>query len=396
MRVTMLVRCLAMMRGGGETRHLAWARELGDLGADVDIVAGRPLIFGGPRYPTDPEVPVTLLRSPYTRDFVYRHQHRRGFGRLTMMALHADEEWFCRAAWRYIADRRPAPDVVHAHALHQAARLGAAGVPVVINLPGAPHPRYTADLRRADALVADGWAAANLPETLGRDVDRVPKGVDSERFRPDGPSVRETLRLAERRVVLTVARLVPLKNIPLLVDAVAIVREHVPTVHLVIVGDGPEREKIAVRVAERDLGDCVTFAGSIAHRDTPAFYRAADLFALSSQFDNSPNALLEAMASGLPVVCTDVGGVREFVADPAGGTVVPPGDAAALAAGIERYLSGDRAGTAGAHNRAVAVAEYSWRVSAERLLAVYQRVLDARSAGFHAAPAAPAESRASA
>src|ERR671936_454926 len=50
-RVTMLVRCLAMMRGGGETRHLAWARELGALGVDVDIIAGRPLLFGGPRYP---------------------------------------------------------------------------------------------------------------------------------------------------------------------------------------------------------------------------------------------------------------------------------------------------------------------------------------------------------
>ena len=70
--MTMLVRCLAMMRGGGETRHLAWARELTALGVDVEIIAGRPLLFGGPRYPTD-DFPVALLRSPYARDFVYRH-----------------------------------------------------------------------------------------------------------------------------------------------------------------------------------------------------------------------------------------------------------------------------------------------------------------------------------
>jgi hypothetical protein len=100
MRVTMLVRCLAMMRGGGETRHLAWARELTALGVEVDIITGRPLLFGGPRYLTDGRV--TMLRSPYARDFVYRFQQRRGFGRLTMHALHVDEEWFCRAAWRAI------------------------------------------------------------------------------------------------------------------------------------------------------------------------------------------------------------------------------------------------------------------------------------------------------
>ena len=110
------------------------------------------------------------MRSPYTRDFVYRFQNRRGFGRLTMTVLHVDEEWFCRAAWKRIAAGR-LPDVVHAHALHQSARLRAGGVPVVINLPGPPNSRYLADLREADALVADGWAAEHLPSALGRPVE---------------------------------------------------------------------------------------------------------------------------------------------------------------------------------------------------------------------------------
>src|SRR5438094_914100 len=116
----MLVRCLAMMRGGGETRHLAWAQELESLGVDVEIITGGPLLLGAPRHDVSK---FTVLRSPYARDFVYRFQNRRGFGRLTMAALHADEEWFCRAAWRKIAASPTArPDVVHAHALHQAAR----------------------------------------------------------------------------------------------------------------------------------------------------------------------------------------------------------------------------------------------------------------------------------
>ena len=374
----MLVRCLAMMRGGGETRHLAWARELTALGVDVEIIAGRPLLFGGPRYPTD-DFPVTLLRSPYARDFVYRHQHRRGFGRLTMTALHADEEWFCRAAWRRIAASPRQPDLVHAHALHQAARLRVGDMPVVINLPGEPNPRYRRDLQQADALVADGWAARHLPGKLGRSIERIPKGVDADRFRPDGPTLREPLHLERKRVVIGVARLVPIKNVRLLIEAMAKVRLRLPDAHLLLVGDGPDRSAVRARAAELDLTDAVTFVGSVPQADLPALYRAADVFALSSDFDNSPNVVLEAMASGLPVVATDVGGVREFVAEGIGGAVVPPGNAAALANALEQYLAQpDRARAAGTHNRIKASAEFSWRSSALQLLDVYRRVIDSR------------------
>src|SRR5262249_23475105 len=101
MRVTMMVRCLAMMRGGGETRHLAWMRELAAMGVDVDVIAGEPLLLGTARHPVT-DVPATVLRTPYLRDAVYRWQNTRGFGRATTAALHLDEEWFCRAAWRDI------------------------------------------------------------------------------------------------------------------------------------------------------------------------------------------------------------------------------------------------------------------------------------------------------
>jgi glycosyltransferase involved in cell wall biosynthesis len=384
MRVSMLVRCLAMMRGGGETRHLEWARELTALGVDVEIITGVPLTTGRARFPIE-GVAVRTVRSPYTRDLVYRWQHRRGFGRLTMNALHLDEEWFCRQAWQLVTSSAQPTDIVHAHALHQAARLRTCDVPVVINLPGPPNPRYTSDLQTADALVADGWAAANLPATLGRPVDRLPKGVDGDRFRPDGSDCRGTLRLRHKRVVVTVARLVPIKNLRLLLDAIAIVRARVPDVHLLIVGDGPEAGALKQHAAFLDLADAVTHIGYIRHPDTPPFYRAADVFALSSDFDNSPNVVLEAMASGLPVVATDVGGIREFVTDGVSGAIVPPRDAAAMAAALERYLlTPDLARDAGAQNRLRATGDFSWRTSALRLLDVYHRVLAARRGTTHA------------
>jgi hypothetical protein len=75
----MVLRCLTMMHGGGETRHLAWARELRAAGDDVTMITGRPLL-ARPRHAVEPAT--IVLRSPYSRDLVYRLQGRRGFGRM--------------------------------------------------------------------------------------------------------------------------------------------------------------------------------------------------------------------------------------------------------------------------------------------------------------------------
>lgn len=377
MRVTMLVRCLAMMRGGGETRHLAWIKALGALGVEVDVIAGRPLL-GEMRHPIE-SVPATIIRSPYARDAVYRWQGRRGFGRLGVAALHADEELFCRAAWRNIAARRRLPDVVHAHALHQTARLRRRGIPVVINLPGPPGPQYFADLRLADALVSDGWGARHLPAMIGCPVEHVTKGVDEAMFAPEGPDRRAQLGLAGKRVVVTVSRLVPIKNVPLLVNAFALARKTLPDLHLIIVGEGPERERLDAEVRALGLGEAITFAGYVPQQETPGWYRSADVFALTSDFDNSPNVVLEAMATGLPIVATDVGGLRDFVTPGRNGELVPKGDAAAMAEALVAFMRAlPHARSIGAVNRADAVSRFSWTASARQLRDIYQRVLSSR------------------
>jgi len=380
MRVTMLVRCLAMMRGGGETRHLAWMRELSALGVDVDVITGRPLLFGGPRHSVD-GLKATLIRSPYTRNAVYRWQNRRGFGRLTMAALHSDEEWFCRAAWRRLAARPARPDVVHAHALYQAARLRRHDIPVVINLPGEPHARYASDLQHADALVADGWAADEMPAKLGRPVARISKGVDAALFTADGANRRRELGITDGPVIVSVGRLVPLKNMHVLMDAVRMVRASHPSVRLVLVGEGPEHDRLERYASEIGIADAVTFAGYVPQAETPSYYRSADVFALSSDFDNSPNVVLEAMACALPVVATNVGGVGSFVDAKRGGALVSRGDAVALAARLIDVLADPiRKRQMGAFNRDRAVREFSWRASARQLLAVYERVIAGRRA----------------
>lgn len=372
--MTIVLRCLTMMHGGGETRHLAWARELRAAGDDVTVITGAPMAAAA-RYAVEPGT--IVIRSPYTRDLVYRLQGRRGFGRFGAGLLHADEEWFCRAAWRRIAAARERPDVVHFHALGQAARLKRASIPTVVNLPGEPHRRYFADLRLADAVVADGWAARHLPSLLGCRVDNVPKGVDTDRFTPDGPDLRASMRLDEACVALVVSRLVPIKNVGLAIDAVARVAAAHPALRLVVVGDGPQRPMLEARARTLGIADRLLFAGAVPHADVPAWYRTADFFVLPSAFDNSPNVALEAMASGLPVIATDVGGLREYVADGINGYLVPADDQRILGERIaDCAADAARVRRIGAHNRDEAVRRYSWAESARALRAVYARVVD--------------------
>jgi glycosyltransferase involved in cell wall biosynthesis len=365
-----------MMHGGGETRHLAWARELRRSGDEVTIITGRPL-FAPALYKLDPSI--VVLRSPYVRNLVYELQNTRGFGRVLTQLLHADEEWFCRAAWRWIARSPTPPDVVHAHALYQAARLRRGSIPTIVNLPGLPNRRYFDDLQLADALVADGWAAEHLPSLLGRSVEHVPKGVDTEMFGPDGSNRRVELGLERRRVALVVSRLVPIKNVALAVEAMALAAAQQADLLLAIVGDGPLRSALDARVAALGLSDRVIFAGRVPHEQLPAWYRSADLFVLSSEFDNSPNVALEAMACGLPVVATDVGGLREYVQVDVNGLLVPPGDARELARAMVRYAADpDLARRVGWRNRQDAVARFSWAQSARSLRDVYRRVVERR------------------
>lgn len=375
MRVTYLMRCLGMMRGGGETQHLAWMRALKARGVDIEVITGRPLL-GAAVYPPEPDLDTCTVRSPYLRDFVYRVQSVRGFGRVSMWSLHADEEIFCKLAFRHIAASAKQPDLVLAHALHQAPRFATGAWPIAVYLPGAPHPRYLRCLQKADALISDGWAAKQLPGLIGRPVDDVTKGVDTNLFQPEGHNLRAANGLDGARVVLCVTRLVPIKNLPMLLAAIAIARSADPRVHLVIVGEGPLQPELEQRAVQLGIDDAVRFTGYVPQAATADWYRSADVFALSSDFDNSPNVVLEAMASGLPVVATDVGGLRDYVTPPENGLLTPKGDAAAFAAALLSIISDAESGRAiGRHNRNTAVRRFSWTASANAMLAVYERVV---------------------
>lgn len=172
----------------------------------------------------------------------------------------------------------------------------------------------------------------------------IANGVAAARFDPRQwpPAARLALRQAlgvdrEARLLICVGRLDAVKGQATLLRALVQVAAAQPAVLLLLAGDGPERPRLTALAAELGVADRVRLLG--ARDDVPRLLALGELFVLPSLQEGMPNAVLEAMAAGLPVVGTAVGGVPELVVDGETGVLVPPGDATALADALLALLA---------------------------------------------------------
>ena len=145
-----------------------------------------------------------------------------------------------------------------------------------------------------------------------------------------------------KRLVLLVARLVPQKDVPMLLRAFAGLGEEYSSATLLIVGSGPLEQELKRYTVTLGLADRVIFAGAVAYDQLPAYYAACDVLVLSSLYEGNARVLAEAAASARPVVSTAVSGAVDTIVDGKTGYIVPIGDSAAMA-GRLRGLLGDRA-----------------------------------------------------
>jgi glycosyltransferase involved in cell wall biosynthesis len=154
---------------------------------------------------------------------------------------------------------------------------------------------------------------------------------------PSGRDVRAELGIGvDAPVVGTVCELRPQKALEVLVEAADLLRERVPGLRVLIVGDGPERERLEELVRRRGLDSVVTFPG--LRRDVSDLLAAFDLCVCCSDYEGSPLAVMEYMAAGKPVVATRVGGVPDLVEDGVNGLLVGPRDPVALAEAVAELL----------------------------------------------------------
>jgi glycosyltransferase involved in cell wall biosynthesis len=226
-------------------------------------------------------------------------------------------------------------------------------------------------LRRAQAVVVPSRRLERIATGIWRlpaaRVRWLPNGVDLVRFapraRPPAPPV----------VVGTVGGLRPEKHQELLLRAFARLRQ-ADRARLRIVGDGPDRERLQALAAQLGIAGRTEFTGAI--RDTAPCYAQMHLFALSSKTEQMPLSVLEAMASGLPVVSPQVGDVAAMVAEPNRAWIVPPEDPAALAAALDVAIAEpELCARIGAANRARCEQEYELTACLGRYVALYEAVL---------------------
>ena len=187
----------------------------------------------------------------------------------------------------------------------------------------------------------------------------IPNGVDLSRYPAREPASAAAFGIPRgRRIVTFIGRLEPQKGVSWLIEAAATWLPSMPDCDLLLVGDGPLRARLAARCQAAGIADRVHFAGW--RPDVPEILAASDLLVLPSAWEGMPNVVLEAMATGLPVVATDVEGVREALAPFGHEQIVPYGDTQAFAEAVVKIMI-DRpfAAAIGAENRRLAEQKFA-------------------------------------
>jgi glycosyltransferase involved in cell wall biosynthesis len=278
---------------------------------------------------------------------------------VAVVGRRAGLDWRCPLRLARMLRDEPV-DLVHAHQYTPffysaiAARL-AGRPPVLFTEHGRHHPDHPRPRRmlanrlllgKRDRVVAVGEAVRHaLIHNEGIPPNRVGviyNGIDPSPYGDaavDRAQVRREMGLRpEDFVILKVARLDPVKDHLTAVRTLELVAASLPNARLVIVGEGPERPAIEELVRRRSLTGCVRLLG--LRRDIPRVLAAADVFLLTSVSEGVPLTLIEAMAAGVPVVATRVGGVGEVVQDGVTGLLAPAGSHGELCAALLR-LAGD-------------------------------------------------------
>ncbi|HET6472288.1 MAG TPA: glycosyltransferase family 4 protein [Pseudomonadales bacterium] len=356
-------------RFGGVTEHVhATATELARRGHDVRVITSR--------FRTDP--PVTLpvdrigrnLLIPYNRAFVdftigigLKRQLRTLFRRYDFDVIHTH----CPAAPSLPLIAVGAADCPQVGTFHMTGRNA------LQDLFRAPLTKRMALL---DARVAVSETARECAEHyFGGSYHVIPNGIDVERFHPDNEPF-EKWRTPDRVNIVFVGRLDPRKGVDDLVAAVpGVVERTRGRARFLIVGDSYLRARLEASV-RADMREHVVFVGAVPPSDLPRWYATADIFVSPATGNESFGiVLVEAMAAGRPVVCSDIPGYRTVVTPDVNAVVHAPGDVEALTDALSRLVDDDDRRTTLAINGRKRALEFAWPRVTDRLEELYRTLL---------------------
>lgn len=242
--------------------------------------------------------------------------------------------------------------------------------------------RISQPLSKPHYIAISSSVAAVMEEQFGissKRMDIVPNGVDERRF--TGEFDRDRIRRevlgvgSGRQVIVSVGRLAQPKNFPCLIDAFALLLGERPDLSLAIFGEGEERQRLETRIEDLGIGQRVSLPGVVTH--VPAILRSADLFVLPSAWEGFGLAAVEAMMAGLPVIVSDVDGLREMANRGAPILTFPSGDVRSLADRMKQFLDSPKLmSRLGQAAKAWAIQNYSLKAMVEGYVSVYDKLLD--------------------
>lgn len=276
---------------------------------------------------------------------------------------------YCLRLWRVIGRS----DVVHVmansgwswHVFATPAILiaRARGVPAIVNYRGGEAqafleksaPMVRSVIRQASLLAVPSPFLREVFERFGMAATIVPNIVNLERF--SGNSVRR----GTRRHLLVARNLEPIYGNETAIRALALVRSSHPDVTLTIAGSGPLRGQLSDLAASLGLSSAVTFAGRLEPQQMADLYRSTDIALNPSLVDNMPNSVLEAMATGLPIISTNVGGVPHILRNDETAILVSPNAPEEMAQAIVRLIEDEALCARMTRSASVDVRRYSWQ-----------------------------------
>ncbi len=238
--------------------------------------------------------------------------------------------------------------------------------------------------RFVDIYDANSLGALRLLRRLGvpeQQLRYIPNGIDLSAW----PAVQRPRPAAP--TLLCVARFVARKRQLDLVEAIGILRDRGVFLRCILAGDGPTRDRVAARVRQLDLADRVEMPGSVQRSAVTSLMAQATIFSLVSTWEGMAGTVMEAMASGLPVVGTDVNGISDLVIPGETGLLVEPGRPAAIAAALEQLIADpERAAEMGARGRARVAGDFSMSAMVHAKQQLYLEVAARSSHPVHGSP----------
>lgn len=231
----------------------------------------------------------------------------------------------------------------------------------------------------ADAVIAlTEDMKIEIEKIYSRHIDVVPNGIDLEVFEglPRKEAIRQRLRFNNNdKVILFVGTLRPVKGVKYLIQAMNVIAQKEPKTRLMLVGNGEERDYLRGLVKELKLERYVTFVGEVPNEKVPEYMVASDVFVLPSLSEGFPLTILEAMASGLPIVASKVGGLPEIVEDGQNGFLAEPRKPGQIAEKVLLLLKNEGLRQRMIVNNRKKVQQYSSDNTVGRLEAIYRHVL---------------------